>query len=230
MSDVLSARHRLVSVIRPIATKRRKTLEKLKKTERQLKRPDFLWHYLLQSLSTFGGVRGWNGLIGNKENYSKVTYKALSKLDAAERLATLKETMWEAKVRMPDKKAQWLAENFDLIKEMGGPKAAKEALLSKPGGRDEKIRFLKSFSGIGDKYARNILMDVYHIDFRDSVAIDARIKGLSKFLELEFDSYADHEQFYLGVAHDAGLSGWELDRLLFNFMGEVLEGLRALQS
>jgi hypothetical protein len=224
MYDVLSARHRLVSAIRPIATKRRNTHDKLKKAERRLKRPDFLWHYLLQSLSTFGGVRGWNGLIGNKANYSKVTFKALSKLDAAERIATLKQSMWEAKVRMPDKKAQWLAENFNLIKEMGGPKAAKEALLSKP-GRDEKIKFLKSFSGIGDKYARNILMDVYHPDFRESIAVDARIKGLSKMLELEFDNYAGHEQFYLDVANEAELSGWELDRLLFNFREEVLEGL-----
>jgi hypothetical protein len=225
MSDVLSARHRLVSTIKPIATKRRKTLEKLKKAERQLNRPDFLWHYMLQSLSTFGGARGWDGLIGNKENYSKVTYTALSKLAAHERLARLKETMWGAKVRMPDKKAQWLAENFDLIREMGGPKAAKEALLNRP-GRDEKIKFLKSFSGIGDKYARNILMDVYHPDFRDSIAIDARINGLSKMLGLELNNYAEHEQFYLGIAQEAALSGWELDRLLFNFMGEVLEGLK----
>jgi hypothetical protein len=108
---------------------------------------------------------------------------------------------------------------------MGGPKAAKEALLSKP-GRDEKIKFLKSFSGIGDKYARNILMDVYHPDFRESIAVDARINGLSKMLELEFDNYAGHEQFYLDVANEAGLSGWELDRLLFNFREEVLEGLK----
>ena len=126
---------------------------------------------------------------------------------------------------MPDKKAQWLARNFDLIKEMGGPKAAREALLSTP-GRDEKIKLLKSFAGVGDKYARNILMDVYHPDFRDSIAIDARIKGLSKMLELEFERYAEHEQFYLDAAHEAGLSGWELDRLLFNFMREVLEGLK----
>jgi hypothetical protein len=225
MSDMLSAHHRLVSIIKPIATKRRRKIERLKKEERRLKRSDFIWHCLLQSLSTFGGARGWDGLIGNKENYSKVKYKALSKLTAPERLARLKETMWAAKIRMPDKKAGWLAENFERIKEMGGLKAAKEALLSHA-GRDEKIKFLKSFSGIGDKYARNILMDVYHPDFRDSIAIDARIKGLSEMLELEFDSYAEHEQFYLDVADEAGLSGWELDRLLFNFMGEVTEGLQ----
>jgi hypothetical protein len=229
MPDKLSAHQRLVSVIKPIATKHQKTIDRLKKEERRLKRSGFIWHYLLQSLSTFGGVRGWNGLIGNKENYSKVTYRALSKLSFAERLATLKETMWAAKIRMPDKKAQWLVENFELIKEMGGLKSAKEALLSKP-GRDEKIKFLKSFSGIGDKYARNILMDVHHPDFRDSIAIDSRIKRLSETLALNFDSYAEHEQFYLDVAHEAGLTGWDIDRLLFNFMGEVLEGLRKVRD
>jgi hypothetical protein len=60
----------------------------------------------------------------------------------------------------------------------------------------------------------------------ESIAVNARITGLSKMLELEFDHYAGHEQFYLDVANDAELSGWELDRLLFNFKGKVLEGLR----
>jgi hypothetical protein len=63
-------------------------------------------------------------------------------------------------------------------------------------------------------------MDVYHPDFRDSIAIDARIKSLSASLGLHFASYADHEQFYLGVAREAGLNGWELDRLIFNYLPE----------
>ncbi|HEY3853400.1 MAG TPA: hypothetical protein VGO67_03290 [Verrucomicrobiae bacterium] len=79
---------------------------------------------------------------------------------------------------------------------------------------------MKSFSGIGDKYARNIMMDVYHPEFRDSIAVDARIKALSNALGVSFDSYADHERFYLSVAHDAGLNGWELDRLIFHFQDE----------
>ncbi|MCA9169714.1 MAG: hypothetical protein KDB23_18700 [Planctomycetales bacterium] len=80
---------------------------------------------------------------------------------------------------------------------------------------------MKTFPGIGPKYARNIMMDVYHEDFRDSIAIDVRIKAVTKALGLTFASYDEHEHFFLGVAADAGLNGWELDRLLFNFRGEI---------
>ena len=64
-------------------------------------------------------------------------------------------------------------------------------------------------------------MDVYHEDFRDSIALDIRIKAISEALGLSFPSYTEHEQFYLDVAWEAGLNGWELDRLLFNFRPEV---------
>lgn len=61
------------------------------------------------------------------------------------------------------------------------------------------------------------MMDVYHEDFRDSIALDVRILAISKKLELSFSSYTEHEKFYLDVAREAELNGWELDRLLFNF-------------
>ena len=55
-------------------------------------------------------------------------------------------------------------------------------------------------------------MDVYHEDFRDSIALDLRIKAISEALGLSFSSYTEHERFYLDVAREAGLNGWELDR------------------
>ena len=61
------------------------------------------------------------------------------------------------------------------------------------------------------------MMDVYHEDFRDSIAIDSRIQAISDQWELEFDSYQEHEDFYLEVAKLANLNGWELDRLMFRF-------------
>lgn len=39
---------------------------------------------------------------------------------------------------------------------------------------------------------------------------------------LHHRSYADHEEFYLSIAAEAGLNGWELDRLMFNFQSEFL--------
>lgn len=79
-------------------------------------------------------------------------------------------------------------------------------------GREAKIRFLESFPGIGPKYARNMMMDVYHEDFRDSIALDVRIN-------------VEHEAFYRDAAREAGLNGWELDRLLFNYQSQVMARL-----
>jgi hypothetical protein len=83
-------------------------------------------------------------------------------------------------------------------------------------------QWLKQFDGIGDKYARNLMMDVYHPDFRDSISVDERVRKVSAALGFRFESYAAHEAFYLGVARAAGLNGWEVDRLLYRCKDEVI--------
>jgi hypothetical protein len=167
-----------------------------------------------------GRSAGWHGLIGNRTNYNCVTYPALRALPDGDRLRVTREVCRAAKVRMPDLKGDYIVGCFERVRGMGGPEAAKADLLAQS-GREAKIRWLKAMPGIGDKYARNIMMDVYHEDFRDSIAVDARIKSVSDALGLSFPSYSAHEAFYLGVARQAGLNGWELDRLLYNFLGEV---------
>jgi hypothetical protein len=117
---------------------------------------------------------------------------------------------------MPKRKAEWLTKNFELVAEMGGPSVARELALAQVGTR-AKIEFMSRFSGIGPKYARNLWMDVYHPDFRESIAIDDRIKTISEAMGCEFLTYELHEAFYLDVAHAVGLQGWDLDRLLYNY-------------
>jgi thermostable 8-oxoguanine DNA glycosylase len=215
--DKTIAKNILVVCVKKLATEKREELERLKEGYSGLARPDFVWHYLLQSFATMGGVAGWRGLIGNEDNYRLVTYETLDKLTPQIRKAQVKETCKAAKIRMPAKKAKYILECFDYVKDkLNGPKNAKALLLSQT-GRENKIAFLQKFPGIGPKYARNIMMDVYHEDFRDSIALDVRIKGISEILGLSFKSYLEQEEFYLSVAHEGGLNGWELDRLLFNF-------------
>jgi hypothetical protein len=202
-----------------LAQREQSTLDAQKAKHSELKRADFLWHYLLQSFATMGRASGWVGLMGNRTNYDALRYEALAAIPTERRLATVREVCWRAKVRMPDTKADYICGCWERIHSLGGPKAARDQLLALP-GREAKIHFLKSFPGIGDKYSRNLLMDVYHEDFRDSIAIDARIKGVSAAHGLVFKSYTEHEQFWLDIAKQAGLNGWELDRLLFNFTDE----------
>jgi hypothetical protein len=218
--DNTASKKRLVSVVRSLAAEKRNELERLKQEYSGLARSDFLWHYLLQSFSTMGRASGWYGLIGNQENYQRVTYDALAALTSEAREVQVREVCRAAGIRMPDIKADYILRCFEYVQRLGGPEAAKAILLAQP-GRDAKIRFLESFPGIGPKYARNIMMDVYHEDFWDSVALDVRIKAISDALGLSFASYTEHESFYLDVAREAGVNGWELDRLLFNFRPEV---------
>jgi hypothetical protein len=227
--DTAAARNRLVAVVRTLAAEKRTELEQLKQEHSGLARPDFIWHYLLQSFSTMGRASGWHGLIGNKNNYQRITYKVLTALAPEARRTQVRQVCIAAKVRMPDLKADYILRCFEYVKQLGGPEAAKAKLLTQP-GREAKIRFLQTFPGIGPKYARNIMMDVYHEDFRNSIALDVRIKAISDALGLSFSSYAEHESFYLTVAREAGINGWELDRLLFNFREEVESrlGVRAV--
>ena len=202
-------------------------LEELKSDAQCLEKPDFIWLSLVESLSSMGNSRGYEGLFGDPENYERITFEALSSLPREGRLRVLAETLAAGAVRMPDRKAEWLAADFEQIEGMGGPAQAKAKLLSEP-GRDTKIAFLKKFAGIGDKYARNIFMNVYHPEFRQCIAIDSRIESVLAELGLsELKSYEAREQFFLEVAETAGLDGWELDRMLYNFKNEVFARLRA---
>src|SRR5690606_6639475 len=127
-------------------------LESLKKGYSEIERHDFLWHFLLQSFSTMGRSSGWKGLIGNKDNYNQVTFNALTGLSNDERERVVKSVCRAAKVRMPDKKADFILGCFNKANELGGLEQAKQNLLSAE-GRDGKIKFLQQFPGIGPKYA-----------------------------------------------------------------------------
>lgn len=205
-----------------------------KKCTEDFKQPDWLWRALLVSFSSMGNAKGAQWLsnealythVSNKELYEPVTFDALAKIPASKRRRQLNQALRMAKyVRWTDKKTEWLCSNFLLIAKMGGPMAAKELLLIQQ-GRDKKINWLEQFYGIGPKYARNIMMDAYHHDFHDSIAIDVRIESITKKLGLDFKNYNEHERFYLNAAHNAGIQGWELDRLIFNFKDEFIKILR----
>lgn len=219
-------RRKLVNLLRNITPEMKRKLRELKRDCREAKHSDFIWHALLASVATLGNERGYRGLIANEENYCRVTFEALSKVSATKRLKHIEQVLRDAKVRMPAQKSRWLNENYKLIIAHGGVEKVSEiALLLK--GADAKIQFLKTFQGIGDKYARNIWMDIFHRDFRDSMAIDLRINQITEALGYKFKNYEEHEKFYQEVAREAGLLTWEVDRLLYNYKDFFLEGILA---
>ena len=222
-----NAKQRLSQIICQLYETNRIELERFKSEQIQIERPDFIWHYLLASFSTMGRSSGWKGLIGTPYNYNRITFDVLNSLTSEQRKAQVHEVCRAAKIRMPGRKSTFILGCYDRILMLGGPAEAKAALLALPGAQ-KKRAFLMEFPGIGEKYARNIMMDVYHEDFRNSIAIDIRIKAISTALGLSFRTYVDHEQFYLDVAEAAGINGWEMDRLLYNWNDQIKQQLLAL--
>jgi hypothetical protein len=215
---------RLANVVRKLAHEYWDELEKSKDHARYLE-PDFVWRALVRSSATWGSSRGYEGLFGRPHNYSKITFTALSALSPKARFDLLLETLTASKVRMAKKKAAFLAANFVIIEAMGGLSEAKRQLNDQR-SQEAMMAFMRQFKGIGQKYARDIFMDVYHPEFRQSIAVDARIQSISKELGLSLRPYPEGERFYLAVAQQAGLNGWELDRLLYRFTKEALAALQ----
>lgn len=220
-----SKRKHLVDSLKRITPGMQKHLGTIKgRGASTLERSDFVWHILLQSFSTWGGAGGYDGLIGNQDNYERVTFDALSALGAGERPIVLAEVFRTAKMRYAETKARLMARNYDLIAKIGGPVAAKRQALAQD-GKAAKITFMKRFHGIGPKYARNIWMDAYHPDFYDTIAVDLRIRKITKALGYSFETFEEEERFYQGLAEEAGLQGWELDRLLYNYTDYFLSAI-----
>jgi hypothetical protein len=220
-----AAKARLLAVLRtPVPAMTTKLRELKTKARERAERPTFVWESLVQSFATMGNSRGWAGLVENEENFRRVSYEVVRALQPAKRLAHLDRVLRDAVVRMPGQKASWLAANFHRIEGMGGVAKANRAAFDAP-GRDAKLAFMLQFDGIGDKYARNIWMDVYHPDFYDAIAVDERIKKISAAMGYSFGRYADHERFYQELARDAELQPWELDRLLYHFNEQFLIAL-----
>jgi hypothetical protein len=174
-----------------------------------------------------GNSRGWEGLIGTPENYAQVIFDVVIALPPAKRLAHLDKTLRIAKVRMPAKKAAWFLSAVQRIVAGGGLPAMRQRLLDAP-GRGGKIAFLRRFAGIGEKYGRNIMMDVFHPDFHDAIAVDIRIDKVLRVGGVALSRYEEKEAFLVEVAAEASLLPWELDRTLHHFTDETIAALNGL--
>lgn len=224
MSDS-DERATLARIARQLHTQYRYELERRKEKGRTLAhQPHFLWRELVAAFATWGGSGGWDRLRADQEGRARLEYEALADLSPAQRLSQIQDVLKQASVRWPNRKARYLDEAFERIRRMGGPRKAAELLFSQDGA-EAKLRFLTDFPGIGLKYARNIMIEAYDEDFRDIIPNHPRVKRVSTALDLRFDDYEDEESFYHAVARDAGISAWELDRLIHFHLEAFLEAL-----
>lgn len=183
---------------------------------------EWLWQALLQSYATKGGSAGWDRLLGDRSRAERLGYDRLAALSPEYRAREITEVVATSGVRWPNRKAKETADAFECLVSWGGPSDARDHLFALS-SLQERLNFLRQFHGIGDKYSRNILMDVFHPDARDVIAIDQRIERVCSAHGLNFPDYESQERFLLAVAHAAGLCGWELDRLMYNFTAAFME-------
>ena len=217
----------LVASLRRPTPAMRAYLRERKHYARQIRsRPDLIWHLLLQSFATMGNSRGWQGLFDTPGLADEISYRTLSRLSPAARRRRINRVLRQAVVRMPQRKTEWLLANFRMIQKRGGIRAVTREALLLP-SREAKLRFMTTFHGIGPKYGRNVWMDVYDPRFRNAIAVDERIKSITRGLGYSFRTYEEHEAFYQTVATEAGLEPWALDRLLYGFRDHFLKRLGA---
>jgi len=155
----------------------------------------------------------------------RLRYESLATLSPSQRFAVIEDTFRLAKVRMATSKARSLAENYEIIAgKLGGIKSANRLAFAQP-NRSLKKAFFMQFRGIGEKYGRNIWMDVYDVDFRSTIAFDVRLDKVALLLGIDGLSYDEKEIYLQNVALDAGIEPWELDRICYHFNPAVLDAL-----
>lgn len=135
----IAKREQLLTILRKMTPAIRQRLEEIKADGvAQADRHDYLWYFLLQSFSTMGNSRGYQGLMKVPERLAKVSFDALSPLTPKAREQVLAQTLAAAKVL--------------IVQQLGGLAGARAAAFAQP-GTAAKIAFMKQFAGIGDKYA-----------------------------------------------------------------------------
>lgn len=204
--------------------------EKMKEGREWAKHQEFVWEGILRSMSTMGDAGGFERLILNYTNYKKVMWSAVKETPSKQLKEHFYTVLKDARVRdQSGKKSQWLTVNRDkIVREYGDAKKC-SIVAATLVGKDAKMAFVESFEGIGNKYKRNFWMDLVDPDFKDCIAIDSRIEEISETIGLPKElgeNCETHENFYLGVARELNMTGWRLDRLMFNFKNKIVQRLR----
>lgn len=178
------------------------------------------WYVLVQSYATNGGVARWNTFLEQANGAERIRWECLfaddpDDIDAAEdRLCALSEEF--AARRWLSRTRPALLTSLRRVHALGGPDAMALVWNTLPEAQ-ALLCWLKTFPMIGDKYARNMCMDVAHPLIRDHVALDHRLNRICDRVAgaPPSRSYAQREAWLRCLARDLDTDCWHLDRLLF---------------
>lgn len=184
--------------------------------KKDLDRRDWIWTALVQSQATLGRVPNMVVLNSLKSQWRWSSIEHLQTTACGERL---REAFKSAGIRWPAKKVDRLVSNRQRLIESGGPNEFRKMWLSCT-SLETALAHLRPFEGVGEKYARNIGMDVADPRFEQCIAVDSRIEALAEWLDPQLGKgprrYLRIETYLLTLAKRAGVTGWHLDRTMFN--------------
>lgn len=166
-------------------------------------RQDWFWWGLVESMATYGGAVGVERLRApeNGNHRDSLSYNNLVALPENDRAGVIRDAFRVINPRYLSRKVRTLTEALQRIIVTGGPARMREIALAQNGVLG-KIAFLKTFWGIGDKYARNFWMDVCHPEFRDNAAIDVRLENVARAINPDLQAYHEFEGFYQDLADE----------------------------
>lgn len=168
------------------------------------------WNGFILSWATYGGSKNWPSRIQPLYN-AEYSWEALSSVDEQTRLnrfSVLGNPRYRSKV------AIWAPMVFDRLANPGGPVAARSHYFSLTTAR-ERIAYVMSFSGFGEKYGRNIPMDIYDDLVRDNFALDHRLRTFLAACGYRDVTYARGEELLGELAAELSTDAWTLDRVIY---------------
>jgi len=221
---------RFIEILRGVLEEDRDRLTGLFEAGERLRRQDgWAWRVFVWSYATNGGVRAWNAFAaeGGADLVSWDALFADAPGDAAAAEARLEALSHRfLSPRRASRTRPALLATFRRFHAVGGPDVVARTWMGHT--RTETVLgWLKTFEMIGDKYARNMCMDVAHPLILDHIALDHRIHEICDRVEgaPAKAPYRLREGWLRGIAGSLGVDCWHLDRLLFGRYEEISAAL-----
>ncbi|MAL84311.1 hypothetical protein IG389_07875 [Idiomarina abyssalis] len=214
---------KFVSIIKCMWEQKSNELEQLAITAKGVRYdPEWFWTVLVTSFCTLGGSE--NHEIKRKKYGNALRWSSIEKLPDNERSTLFND--------LPNPRRRHIAvpaleSAFQCISEAGGPKVVASHYEALQTGK-ARMKYLRTFKGIGAKYSRNIPMDIYDEFVLDGAALDSRLNELLDMIDgvPTKSQYERRENYLRSVCAEAMLPNmWYLDRMLYNFNDEIRNNL-----
>lgn len=195
---------------------------------------DWLWLRVLSQIVVAGNAAPGETLLNSPAVKERLAFARLRRLRPRQRRHLLHCVLQAIGTRYvgkktPNRKVDAAVHNFSALDKAGGPRQFFKQVAALPTEK-ERIQFLnnrKTLQYYGKKGARDTLIELGLA--KRCLALDARILGLLKKVGVEVKrgslgrNYEKIEDELIEkVAEPSGLSGGQLDRILFRNYGDVM--------